>query len=109
MPNTLRAQQKFVNGHIEVCYLNYDKDACVIFNDYGKFDKCCELNRCLGNDIIHGSFLICGNHMENGDFISLSPEQMEKYKEQFNEDSIKKIQLRINAQKLIYAIFYRKR
>ena len=47
--------------------------------------------------------------MENGDFISLSPEQVEKYKEQFNEDSIKKTQLRINAQKLAHAIFYRKR
>ena len=44
-----------------------------------------------------------------GDFISLSPEQVEKYKEQFNEDSIKKTQLRLNAQKLAHAIFYRKR
>lgn len=109
MPNTLRAQQKLVNGHIEVFYLNDDKDACVICNDYGKFDKSCEPNRCLGNDIIHGSFLICGNDMENGDFISLSTEQVEKYKEQFNEDSIKKTQLRINAQKLVQSIFYRKR
>ena len=47
--------------------------------------------------------------MENGDFSSWSPEQVEKYKEQFNEDSIKKTQLRWNAQKLAHAIFYRKR
>ena len=81
----------------------------MICNDYGKFDKRCEPNRCLGNDIIHGSFLIYGNDKENGDCISLSTEQVEKYKEQFNEDSIKKTQLRINAQKLAHAIFYRKR
>ena len=72
IPNTLEAAQKMVGGYIEV--LNVD-NACLVCNEDGKLTGL-EGNRRLGNDIITGTFFLTGC-TDDGDFCSLTPEQME--------------------------------
>lgn len=85
--NSLRAEQNIVGGHIEVYSPNIDPVAYIL-NEEGKIIGL-EPNRALYNnngdltDIIMGTFFVCG--MKNGDFVSLSPELMEKYKKLFLE------------------------
>lgn len=80
--NDLESLQKAVDGLIEVLYL--EESVLIVCNEEG---KCLGLdgNRCVDNgDIIAGAFLICGGNDE-GEMISLSDEQIEKYKERFKE------------------------
>ncbi len=55
------------------------------------------LNRDIGYDIIAGTFIIVGDDYENGDFKSLTKEQVEKYKNRFNEKSITETENKITA------------
>ncbi len=79
--NGYRASQSEVEGAIDCMGLG---DGCVaVLNDEGKINGM-EPNRRYGNDIICGPFFICGDGRE-GDFISLTDEQIEQYSKQFAE------------------------
>ena len=85
--NTLEAKQKIVGGYIEQAYLPNDDSVVLICNEEGKISGM-PLNRYIGHDIIAGPFLIVGDDYENGEYISLTEQQIKKYKEVFNEKSI---------------------
>lgn len=80
MPNTLAAMQEMVGGYIEVVALD---DACLICNEEGKLAGL-EGNRRVGDDIIAGTFFLAGD-TGDGDFCSLTPEQLEHYTQRFAE------------------------
>ena len=81
----LRSLQTAVDGSIQAVY-PYEDPVALICNEDGKFMGL-PLNRALRDDtgevydIIAGNFLITGLGEES--FSDLSPELMEKYKEQF--------------------------
>ena len=81
----LRSLQAEVDGYIQAVY-PYEDPVALICNEDGKFMGL-PLNRALRDDtgeiydIIAGNFLITGLGEES--FSDLSPELMEKYKEQF--------------------------
>ncbi len=86
--NTLETYQNIVGGLIEVSYLLNDEDVCIICNEEGKIMNL-PLNRLIGPDIIAGPFLIVGDDYENGDFKSLTEEQITKYTKMFDSESIR--------------------
>lgn len=79
--NTLESLQKEVGGLIECVYL--DNNCIAVCNEEGKINGM-ELNRRLGNDIIAGPFFIAGDS-KDGEFISLSSEQIAEFENQFKE------------------------
>ena len=81
IPNELRGLQHEVGGFIECVYL--DDGAIAVVNEEGKLNGM-EPNRRLGADIICGPFFICRDNSD-GDFASLSEEQINKYSEKFAE------------------------
>ena len=93
--NTLEAKQELVGGDIECAYLQNNDDIVLICNEEGKI-KGMNLNRDIGHDIIAGPFLIVGDDCENGDFKSLTDEQLLKYKMYFDENSIVRTENKIN-------------
>ena len=83
IPNELSGLQHEVGGLIECVYL--DDGSIAVVNEEGKLNGM-EPNRRLGADIICGPFFICGDSLD-GDFASLSEEQIQKYSEKFAEIS----------------------
>jgi len=81
IPNELSCLQHEVSGLIECVYL--DDGSIAVCNEEGKLNGM-EPNRRLGADIICGPFFICGDSLD-GDFASLSDEQIQKYSEKFAE------------------------
>ena len=81
IPNELSCLQYEVGGLIECIYL--DDGSIAVCNEEGKLNGM-EPNRRLGADIICGPFFICGD-TNDGDFASLSEEQIQKYSEKFAE------------------------
>lgn len=79
--NTLEAKQEIVGGYIEAVPLS--ESAELICNDEGKLIGL-PPNRRFGNDIITGTFIIVGAN-ESEHFCSLSNEDIEKYKDMFEE------------------------
>lgn len=77
--NTLEEKQKIVGGLIE--FVELEETVDLICNDEGKMNNL-EMNRIITNDIICGTFIICGQ--KDGDSISLTDEKIEKYKKYFN-------------------------
>lgn len=86
--NELEELQKIVGGYIEPLDFTLGADnVCIICNEEGK----CEglpLNRSMAHEgkiweIIAGTMIIVGDDYENGEFISLTDEQAEKYLNQF--------------------------
>ena len=59
-----------------------------------------KLNRDIGHDIIAGPFLILGDDYENGDFKSLTDDQILRYKMRFDKNSIIETENKINAIKM---------
>ena len=94
--NTLEAKQEIVGGYIECAYLPNDDSVVIICNEEGKINGM-KLNRDIGHDIIAGPFLIVGDDYENGEFKSLTEEQILKYKMRFDKNSIIETENRINA------------
>ena len=94
--NTLEAKQELVGGYIECAYLPNDDNVVLICNEEGKINGM-KLNRDIGHDIIAGPFLIVGDDYENGDFKSLTEDQILKYKMRFDKHSIIETENRINA------------
>lgn len=83
--NGLASLQKTVGGSIQAVY-PYAEPVALICHEEGKILGL-PLNRALydgdGNmyDIVAGGFIICG--LSDDNFVSLSPEDMEKFKERF--------------------------
>ena len=94
--NTLEAKQKLVGGYIEQAFLPKDDSVVLICNEEGKINGM-KPNRDIGHDIIFGPFLIVGNDYENGDFKSLTENQILKYKMRFDKHSIIETENRINS------------
>lgn len=94
--NTLEAKQNIVGGYIECAYLPNDEEVVIICNEEGKINGL-QLNRDIGHDIIAGPFLIVGDDYDNGDFKSLTEEQIMKYKIRFGKNSILKTKNKINS------------
>jgi hypothetical protein len=79
--NDLEGIQGEVEGLFECIYLG---DNCILVcNEEGKLNGM-ELNRRVGNDIIAGPFFIVGDS-QDGEFVSLTDEQIEKYTEEFGK------------------------
>ena len=97
--NTLEAKQHLVGGYIECVYLPNDESVVLICNEEGKINGM-KLNRDIGHDIIAGPFLILGDDYENGDFKSLTDDQILKYKMRFDKNSIIETENKINALKM---------
>lgn len=79
--NDYEASQREVEGLIDC--LGFDDGCVVVLNDESKINGM-EPNRRYGNDIICGPFFICGDSRD-GDFTSLTDEQIEKYSKMFSE------------------------
>lgn len=77
----LKSLQAEVDGYIELVYVDYD--AILVCNEEGKLNGM-EINRRLGDDIICGPFFIVGDDGE-GEFTSLSDEQIAALKSEFAE------------------------
>ena len=79
--NDLEGIQGEVEGLFECIYLG---DNCILVcNEEGKLNGM-ELNRRVGNDIIAGPFFIAGDS-EDGEFISLTDEQIKQYTNEFGK------------------------
>ena len=78
IPNTLRAMQELVGGHIEI--VDY-QGACLVCNEEGKLLGL-ELNRRVGQDVIAGTFFLA-NHDLEGNLCSLSQEDLANFQQQF--------------------------
>lgn len=81
LKNELRDLQEAVGGLIDI--IGLDENTCILLNDEGKLIGL-EGNRRLGDDIIAGTFYVCGNDAE-GNLTSLNDADMKKYKELFYE------------------------
>lgn len=92
--NTLEAKQHLVGGYIECVYPTNDDSVVFICNEEGKINGM-KLNRDIGYDVIAGQFIILGDDYENGDFKSLTENQIMKYKMRFDENSIKETENKI--------------
>ena len=79
--NDLKGIQDEVKGLFECIYL--DENCILVCNEEGKLNGM-ELNRRVGNDIIAGPFFIVGDSMD-GEFISLTDEQVEQYTNEFGQ------------------------
>ena len=79
--NDLEGSQAEVLGMIDC--MGFEDGCIAVVNDEGKLNEM-EPNRRYRDDIICGPFFICGNS-EEGEFISLTEEQIEKYSTQFGE------------------------
>ena len=86
--NGLKSRQNVVGGLIEYCYLLDDDSVALICNDEGKILGL-PFNREIGYDIICGNFIIVGDD-GSGEDLSLTDEQINKYKERFGKESIRK-------------------
>ena len=78
--NNLKAYQDCVEGFIEV--IGNDDDTLLICNEEGKI-KNLKGNRYYGNDIIAGTFFICGSAGDN--FRSLTKDEQIKYLKKFDD------------------------
>lgn len=79
----LKSLQEKVGGLIECVYLDDDSGTILVCNEEGKLGGM-EMNRRLGEDIICGPFFLVRDDGE-GDFASLSEQQLEQYKEVFGK------------------------
>ncbi|NLL67845.1 MAG: DUF3846 domain-containing protein [Clostridiaceae bacterium] len=79
--NDLKSMQDVVGGLIEV--INLEDDIVMVDNEEGKLIGL-EGNRRVGRDIIAGTFFLCGSNDE-GEFVSLTEEQIDKYTKRFKE------------------------
>lgn len=79
--NDLEGIQGEVEGLFECIYL--DDNCILVCNEEGKLNGM-ELNRRIGNDIIAGPFFIAGDSCD-GEFISLTEEQVEQYTNEFSK------------------------
>lgn len=87
MTNELDAMQAIVGGYIEV--MPIEEGVAIVCNEEGKMDGE-PLNRPIYHggqmvDIIAGTFFIAGDDISIGEFVSLTDEQIAKYRKQFHD------------------------
>lgn len=97
--NTLEAKQHLVDGYIECTYLPNDSSVVLICNEEGKINGM-RYNRDIGHDIIFGPFIIARDNPENGEFESLTDDQVLRYKMRFDKHSIIQTENKITAIKM---------
>lgn len=95
IPNTLKAKQKLVGGLIEV--VQYD-DVLLVCNDEGKILNM-PPNLVFECDYVAGNCFVIGDDYENGDFRSLTFDEIEKYKKDLDSRSFKYIKIKENNSK----------
>lgn len=81
----IQAMQEVVGGSIEPIYFEQTNDALCWCNDEFLLNGS-QPNRVVGNVLVHGTFFVSGNYMnEYGewDSCSLTDEQIKKYSEMF--------------------------
>lgn len=81
IPHNLDGLQAAVGGMIEI--VDLDEKTCLVCNEEGKLLGL-PGNRRVGNDIIAGTFFLCGMD-DDGNTVSLSEEQIEQYSKRFQE------------------------
>ena len=86
--NTLEAKQELVDGLIEV--VSFD-DVLLICNEEGKLLNMSP-NLIFDYDYIAGDCFLIGDDYENGDFKSLTDEQIERYTKELEKRSFKYIE-----------------
>ncbi|MVB12331.1 hypothetical protein CAFE_30640 [Caprobacter fermentans] len=79
--NNLDGLQTAVGGMIEI--VDLDDKTCLVCNEEGKLLGL-QGNRRVGDDIIAGTFFLCGMD-DDGNTVSLSDEQITQYSKQFQE------------------------
>jgi hypothetical protein len=84
IPDDYKSFQKIVGGTFECIYP--DENTVIFCNDEAKLIGL-EGNRKINSDIIAGTFAIAGDNHE-GDTISLTDEQIEKYSARFKEPEV---------------------
>lgn len=99
LDNTLEAKQHLVGGYIECVYPKNDDSVVFVCNEEGKINGM-NHNRDIGYDVIYGPFIILGDDYDNGDFKSLTDDQLLKYKMRFDKNSIIETENKINALKM---------
>ena len=67
--------QEAVGGLFEI--IDIEDNACILCNEEGKLSGL-EGNRALGEDILVGTFYVCGSNNE-GELTSLTDKQIDKY------------------------------
>ena len=84
--DSLTTMQQIVGGLIQPIYL--DDSVVLVCNEEGKFMDL-PANRGLRGkdgqiyDIVFGTFFLCGSPPDSDHFTSLTPEQVEQYRERF--------------------------
>ncbi len=84
---SLKSMQEIVGGLIQPIYL--DNSVALVCNDEGKLMNL-PANRGLRDkdgqiyDIVCGTFFLCGAPADCDHFVSLTTEQIERYKQQFH-------------------------
>ena len=85
---SLRSMQEVVGGWIQALF-PFDEPLALVCNDEGKLMNL-PANRGLRDkngqiyDIICGTFFLCGAPVDSDHFTSLTPEQIERYRERFH-------------------------
>ena len=92
--NSLEKKQELVEGYIEYAYSDDFPDVAFICNEEGKINGL-PYNRDIGHDIIAGNFIIISSNVEDGEDVSLSDKQIEKYKKIFKDKSIEDTNIKI--------------
>ena len=92
--NSLEKKQELVEGYIEYAYSDDFPDVAFICNEEGKINGL-PYNRDIGHDIIAGNLIIISSNVEDGEDVSLSDKQIEKYKKIFNDKSIEDTNIKI--------------
>ena len=84
---SLKSMQEIVGGWIQALF-PFDEPLALVCNDEGKLMNL-PANRGLRDrngqiyDIVCGTFFLCGAPADSGHFTSLTPEQIERYRERF--------------------------
>ena len=85
---SLKTMQGIVGGYIQAIY-QFDDSVALVANDDGKFMNL-PANRGLRDkngqiyDIVCGTFFLCGAPADSDHFVSLTPEQIERYQKRFH-------------------------
>ena len=86
--SSLESMQEIVGGWIQALY-PFDEPVALVCNDEGKLMNL-PANRGLRDkngqiyDIVVGTFFLCGAPADSDHFVSLTPEQIERYQKQFH-------------------------
>ena len=85
---SLKSMQEIVGGWIQALY-PFDEPVALVCNDEGKLMNLpanCGLRDESGQiyDIVCGTFFLCGAPADSDHFVSLPPEQIKLYQEQFH-------------------------